>query len=128
MPFNFPNDINGHLVEPGIKDMFLDQMSTRSGVTATAGGGQANAVQITERFTRVTTVGTAADSIKLPPAVPGVDVFVVNAAATNAMNVFPQTGQYINALAVNTALSVAANKAVHFVCITAGTWNSILTA
>jgi hypothetical protein len=129
MPFNTPNDIAGHLVQPEVKDMFLDQMCVRSGITALAGGGQAGTAHVlTERFNRVTTVGTAADSVKLPPAIPGTDLFVVNAAAANSMNVFPQTGQYINALAVNTALAVAANKTVHFVCITAGTWNAIVTA
>ena len=129
MPFNTPNDINAHALDPEVKDVLLDQMSVRNGITALAGGGQAGTAHVlTERFNRVTTVGTAADSVKLPLAVPGVDVFVVNAAAANSMNVFPQTGQYINALAVNTALAVAANKSVHFVCIAPGIWNAIVTA
>lgn len=97
-------------------------------ITAFAGGGQGSAVQLTSVVNRVTTVGTAADSVKLPAAVPGLEVTVINAAAANAMNVFPATGEVINALAANTAISVAANKAISFFCAVAGVWNSQLTA
>lgn len=99
-----------------------------SGITARAGGGQANATALTKTVNRVTTVATAADSVKLPTAVPGMMVVVVNAAGANSMNVFPQTGGIINALAANAAFAVAANKTVVFYCALAGTWNSNLTA
>jgi hypothetical protein len=129
MPFNRPADIVSHAVDPETKDLFLDQMTTRSGITALAGGGQAGTTHIlTERFNRVTTVASAADSVKLPPAVPGIDMFVCNSAATNSMNVFPATGEYINALGQNAAFAVAANKAVHLFCTTPGIWNAITTA
>jgi hypothetical protein len=44
------------------------------------------------------------------------------------MNLFPAVGDAINALAVNTALSVVANKTLHAYCAVAGTWNTILSA
>jgi hypothetical protein len=97
-------------------------------LTAFAGGGQANALQLNYRKSRVTTVATAADSVKLPKAKPGMEMTVVNAAAVNAMNVFPSSGESINALSADTALSVAANKTITFHCITVGVWNSVLTA
>jgi len=129
MPFNRPVDIVAHATDPEVKDMFLDQMTTRGGITALAGGGQAGTSHIlTERFNRVTTVASAADSVKLPPAVPGIDMFVCNSAATNSMNVFPSTGDAVNALSANAAFAVAANKAVHLFCITPGIWNAITTA
>lgn len=99
-----------------------------NGITAFAGGGQASAVQLSAVYNRVTTVGTAADSVKLPKALPGAEINVVNAAAANAMNVFPSSGDAINALAADAAFSMAANKAAKFFCVVAGTWNSILTA
>jgi hypothetical protein len=99
-----------------------------NGLTAFAGGGQASATALPSYINRVTTVATAADSVKLPAAVAGLQITVINAAAANAMNVFPQTGEVINALAANAALSVAANKSVVFSCAVAGTWNSNLTA
>lgn len=97
-------------------------------ITAFAGGGQASAVQLNYRISRVTTVGTAADSVKLPKAVAGMSMIVINAAAANAMTVYPATGEAINALSANTGLSVAANKVIEFVCAVNGTWNSNLTA
>lgn len=103
-------------------------VSAANGLTAFAGGGQASATALTAGINRVTTVATAADSVRLPAAVAGTRVVVINAAAANAMNVFPATGEAINALSANTAISVAANRVIEFVCAVAGTWNSNLTA
>jgi hypothetical protein len=44
------------------------------------------------------------------------------------MAVFPGTGDAINALAANASLSVAANKAIIFFCVSVGVWHSLLTA
>lgn len=102
--------------------------STENAITAAAGGGQANARNLTATISRVTTVATAADSVKLPSAKAGCFMVVVNAAAANSMNVFPQTGDAINALAANAAFAMTANKTAYFFCAVNGTWNSILTA
>lgn len=122
-------DINARVLDPTDKQLEVDKMSTVSGLTATAGGGQANALLLANHFNRVTTVATAADSVKLPPAVVGVrPIVVANAAAANSMNVFPSTGDAINALAVNTAFAMAANKCAIFFCFVNGVWTSVLTA
>lgn len=102
--------------------------SVENGITAFAGGGQGSARVLTRSINRVTTVGTAADSVKLPAAVAGMRITVINAAAANSMNVFPATGGIINALSANAAYAVAANKTVIFTCAVAGTWNTLLTA
>ena len=114
-----PSDVSGALAA---------RDSVTNAITAYAGGGQTNAVALTSAINRVTTVASAADSVKLPAATPGASVFVVNAAATNSMNVFPQTGEIINALSANASFAVAANKTAIFICAVTGTWNSILTA
>ena len=101
--------------------------SAVNGLTALAGGAQAGTA-LTREINRVTTVATAADSVQLPAATAGRVVTVINAAAANAMAVFPQTGEVINALAANASISVAANKTIMFFCAVAGTWNSLLTA
>lgn len=101
--------------------------SAVNGLTALAGGAQAGTA-LTRQINRVTTVVTAADSVQLPAATAGKVVTVINAAAANAMAVFPQTGEIINALAANASISVAANKTITFYCALAGTWNSLLTA
>lgn len=102
--------------------------SAVNALTAHVGGGQGSATALTRQVNRVTTVASAADSVLLPAAIAGRVVTVINAAAANAMDVFPQTGEIINALSANTAISVAANKVINFYCAVAGTWNSLLTA
>jgi hypothetical protein len=103
-------------------------VSTANALTAFAGGGQGSATPLTNVISRVTTVATGGDSVKLPASVPGMILTVINAAAANSMNVFPATGEAINALSANTAFAVAANKTVQFFCTVAGTWHSLLTA
>lgn len=104
------------------------QQSAANALTAHAGGGQGSALQLARQINRITVVASAGDSVKLPVSVAGRVVTVINAAAANAMDVFGQTGDIINALSANTAISVAANKTITFYCAVAGTWNSQLTA
>jgi hypothetical protein len=103
-------------------------VGVQNAITAFAGGGQASAVQLNAFMNRVTVVGSAADSVKLPPAIANRACVVVNAAAANAMNVFPTSGDAINALTADTAISMAANKVMEFFCVVNGIWNSQLTA
>lgn len=110
---------------PGI---IADRDSVTNAITAFATGGQTNAVLLTSSYNRVTTVGTAGDSVKLPAAVAGSRVFVFNKAAANSLNVFPSTGGKINALSTNAAYAVAATKGVQFLCMVDGTWDTLLTA
>jgi hypothetical protein len=102
------------------------QASVTTGITAAAGGGQANAVALTSQFNVLSTVGTAADSVLLPALnanFVGARVIVKNGGA-NSANVFPFTGQTINALAANTALAVAAAATTTFVAVSATNWQS----
>lgn len=101
---------------------------TADALTAHAGGTQGAALQIVAQMSRFTTVGTAADSAKLPASVAGLSLTVTNAAAANSMNVFPQTGDAINALGANAAFALAAGKTATFNCFTAGQWHTILSA
>src|SRR6266487_647388 len=100
------------------------------GLTAFATGGQTGGFPMREGINRVTTVGTAADSVTLPSTqdVTGEDLIVINAAAANSMNVYPATGEKINALAANAAFAMAANKTALFVITGAGQWHAILSA
>ena len=100
-----------------------------AGLTATAGGGRANALPLTAGINRVSTVATAADSVALPPAYGGQVVIVVNAAATNAMQVFAAVGtsDTINGVAAATGISLAAGKADSFVSVP-GAWYGNLSA
>lgn len=98
-------------------------------ITAFAGGGRTSAVPLTTNLNRVTTVGTAADSVALPAAVGGQSITIINAAATNAMQVFAavNTSDTINGVAAATGISVAAGKTIELVSFV-GAWHGILSA
>lgn len=96
-------------------------------LTARAGGGQALATPLTAGINRVTVCATLADSSLLPPSFAGARLTVSNFGAAS-MNVFPATGEQINALGANAAFAVAAGKAALFECPVVGTWQSILSA
>lgn len=104
-----------------------DLFSATDGLVAHAGGGQGSATPITTQMARFITVATIADSAVLPSAVPGMSYTVSNAAA-NSMNVFPATGEIINALAANAAFAIAGAKTCEFVCMKTGQWHTLLSA
>lgn len=101
--------------------------SVQDKLTALAGGGQAGATGINAQNARFTTVATAADSAMLPLSTPGLILTVTNASA-NSMNVFPRTGDIINALSANAAFAVAAGKTCTFTCFGPGQWHTLLSA
>lgn len=105
------------------------RLAVQDGIKALAGGGQSqNPLDGSFGAFRVTTVTSAGDSVTLPKAQAGLILALTNAAAANSMNVFPMKGESINALGVNTAFAMAANKVALFVCLATGQWHSILTA
>jgi len=102
--------------------------SVATGLVALAGGGQTGATALTGQVNIIATVATAADSVLLP-AIPqdgsSVAVWVKNNGA-NSANVFPQSGNTINALSANTALAVAAAGKQIFVSVSGTNWQSFV--
>lgn len=115
-------DGKNNLTLPG-----LLYLTNKDGIVATPGGGQANAVLITTGIARVAVCATANDSVKLPAAIAGMKITVPNAGVAS-LNVFPNTGDQINALAANAAFAVPAGKLVTFYSAGAGIWHSLLSA
>jgi hypothetical protein len=101
--------------------------SYTNAMTAFAGGGQASATMLATVLNRLTTVATINDSVRLPTAVAGMTVTVLN-ASPNSANVFPATGDAINAGAANAAFAVAGGKTATFFTTIAGFWHSMLSA
>jgi hypothetical protein len=94
---------------------------------------QAGASMINNSQNRITTVAAAGDSLRLPPAIAGAAIVVVNDATTNAANIWPSSaaqggaagGDKINALAPNAAFSLTVALGVTvFYCFSAGTWRT----
>lgn len=97
-----------------------------NGLVANVAQTQAAGTPLTGEINIVATVAVAGDSCLLPGLYAnniGLCVTVRNNGA-NATNVFPAVGQTINALAANTALSVAAGTTVNFISTSASNWRS----
>jgi hypothetical protein len=98
--------------------------SYSDGLTALAGGAQANATQLASMFNTVTTVTTPGDSVQLPPATTGACVGLENSTA-NSLTCWPQNGSSdtINGYtAANSGVQVAPYAMVFFICTKAGVW------
>ena len=93
-------------------------------MTAYAGGGQANAVALTSDINEVSTCATGGDSTKLPAAVAGMEMVVINHGAA-AMDLFPISGDFINEAAVDTATSIAIDAAAICYCYVADYWEVV---
>lgn len=96
-------------------------------VTAFAGGGQASATPLVASINRLATVATQGDSVKLPAAVPGLAVTLVN-KGVNPAQVFGAGTDTINSIATATGISQGINTVAVFVCTVAGNWEVPLTA
>ena len=95
---------------------------TPTSLTARAGGGQANATQL-QLGLNIVSVGTAADSVKLPDAstVPIGTFVMVICFSTNALAVFP----YVNPQTINRgtgSVSLPSQNLGIFISTTAGDW------
>jgi hypothetical protein len=101
-----------------------DMMSGVGAITAAAASNQAGGTPITRTFNRITTVGTAGDSVTLPVARPGALIFIKNSTATSA-DVFPAVGDAINALGANNAFALGATTGRIFFCAVAGVWDTV---
>lgn len=94
-----------------------------TGITAFAGGGQADATQLTYGFSEITTCATDADSVKLPVPVVGGKVTLLNDTAKIAA-VFPSTGKTINDGAANASVNIAPGNEMVFEAITTTNWET----
>jgi len=92
-------------------------------ITAFATGGQASATALTGEYNNVTTVASAFDSVKLLTAVAGQVQTVKNSGAA-ILSVFPNTGDSINALAVNLSVDIPVGGEVTFRAISDTVWET----
>lgn len=100
-----------------IKESFTD------GITAGTTQTQVGATALTTEVSRVSTVGTALDGVKLPASQSGLTVFVINHGA-NEMYVYPATGEQIDDVVANSPVRQMVNSMVLYTCATTGNWYS----
>lgn len=102
----------------------LPLLKATNAITAFATGGQASAVALTSTINSITVCATAGDSVKLPTATAGSLIQVGNLGAAYA-NVFPASGDLIDSLAANAAVSLPSGGSLIFTCAVTGSWKSI---
>ena len=93
---------------------------------AAAGSAQGDATAIGSSTGHAYCTGAdGTKGVKLPTAVAGKMIFVKNDDAANAiLKVYPATGDNINGLSANAAISMAAKTAAVFVCRNADKWST----
>lgn len=122
------------LIDATLVNQILSQIfSYQDGITAHAGGGQANAVKLTAAMNYIAVVATSGDSVELPSALPnpnfGISFCLVhNSSAAGNLDVYPASGDQINEGAANAEFTVNATKSALFFCAHKGEWSAILTA
>ncbi len=108
-------------------------LAHRNALVAHAGGGQASATLLDRVINNVSTVASAADSVKLPPFEQSKVVIVTNNGA-NALQVFSfeATGVAFTtgggSVAGATGVSLATGKTAMYVGVAAGKWAQFLSA
>lgn len=126
MPLTLPNSApsqytsSRQLIAGSDVNNLTAQLNTgSSGIVAFAGGGYANATRLTSHVNNIATVGTAADSVKLPQGFPGLEVWIRNAGA-NGAQVFTSRAGTINgtdSVATGVLQAAGANTALIYKCL-----------
>jgi hypothetical protein len=107
------------LVNPGL-------YSVDNGITATAGGLQATAYQLSKELNWVSTVATTNDSIKLPAATSGLigEKLTIRNNGANTLRIYPFSGQTINGGAADSPVTLAAATSTNLAVNTATNWQA----
>jgi len=102
----------------------LVKKSVTDAITAGATQTQAGATALTTDINRVTVVATASDGVKLPTAVAGLEILIVNDDSTDALQVWPNTSDTIDGGAADAVDSntLAAGAARRYISVDATNW------
>lgn len=101
----------------------INNKTTTATITAYAGGGQANAVELNAGINEISVCATTGDSVKLPTAAAGLMVYIINNGA-NASDVFPASGNDIGA-GDDTAISLASGAGITYAGYNSTDWRSV---
>ena len=84
-------------------DYFSDDVELN--ITAFAGGGQANAYELSKKISVIETIGALNDSIKFPPGTTLMKMEMFNKTA-GTLILYPPIGGHLNLLAANVGITV----------------------
>lgn len=115
------NAQTGTLILQNLQVVGVEALSSLDGIAA-AGTTQGTATVLPPKMAyNVTTVG-AGSGVLLPPSFAGAQLAMNNNQGTNALLVYPNGTDTVNALGAGVGFSVAANTIVLFYCFTPGKW------
>lgn len=121
--------INSRQLLPGDwANAITDALTSYQEVVATPAGTQATSILLNAASVNITAVATANDGVKLPPAIRGMEVSIVNSDAVDAAQVFASGSDTINATAGAAGVSLAAGAAAIYRCIKTGNWRRFVSA
>lgn len=98
-------------------------LSLSTAATITAGSNAQGQSPLTNAINVVTTTSANPSGVTLPAPSAGVKITVIN-KGTNPVNVYPPTGDYIDSLAINTAISLPVNGVLTFYAAETTYWYS----
>lgn len=117
-------DINATLTYNGAS--WQEGLSSVTADIAAAGTVQGTATLLTSRINEVISVVVAsAVGVRLPPALAGLELIVINDDPSDTLDVYPATGDFIDNAAVNIAATQAAGIVGHYYAIDSADWYSI---
>jgi hypothetical protein len=87
-------------------------------VSANAGGGQGSATILVSSYTRIATVVTTGDSVRLPTVFSAMTRMAIFNGGANAADIFPASGDDLGA-GVDTAVSIPVGSVFEFLGVTA---------
>lgn len=97
-----------------------------SAVTAVYPASQSTATLLSNRMNIVTTAPTGTCGVKLPTASAGRIMIVVN-SSSNTVNVYPQSGEYIIPVSVDSPAPVTALESIILIGNGSGRWTALAT-
>lgn len=109
--------------DTGTETAIEDTLTSETGITAFATGGQANATLLTKDRNKITIIAADGDSVKTPPAIEGDLIVVQNSDAAESLDLFPAVGETIDDQAVNLAIAIAPGSFVSMFCYADGAWD-----
>ena len=109
--------------------MALTKLDSKGGITALAGGTLTSSTPVlVNGLNRISVCATNADSVTLPAAKAGSMIAVRNAGAADATVFSNGSGDFINATAGSTGVTLASGLNAIFFCAQDTFWARVLTA
>jgi len=105
-------------------------LGVTNSITAGTTQTQAGATALTKNTNRVTVVGTNGDGVKLPTAVAGLEILIINDDAAQTLKIWPATGDAIDGGSANAvdANQLAAGSSRRYIAVDATNWYTATVA